>query len=189
MSFKPPCLHPPDKQSRGLPTDVLRQLLQDIEDQGGFQNVLKLKTLCARRPEMYGLPGSALRRAVQNKTQRLKQMNRAAYLELLLSLGVESFTHQQQCRLEQRKMPTKQATGIKEKQLKSLLQDIKANGGLNYVVAPTLRNICNCKPDVYGLPGTKERRIIQNKMHTLKLLSRTDYLEMLSAMGIKTMYP
>ena len=37
--------------------------------------------------------------------------------------------------------------------------------------------------------GQKKRRVIQNKMHHLKLLSREDYLEMLSTMGIQTTNP
>ena len=127
-----------------------------------------------------------MRRAVQNKTQRLKKMSRTAYVELLVSLDIHKFPSQRQRHHQQVQHPH-QGSGIRPRQLKALLHDIELNGGLNGVVA--LRTICNRKPDVYGLPGTKERKVIQNKVHHLKLLSRVEYLQMLSALGIETAYP
>jgi hypothetical protein len=161
-------------------------LLQDIEDQGGLHEAFKLKTLRAGRPEVYGLPGNAMRRAIQNKTQRLKKLNRVAYMELLVSVGIEAFSHQRHRGIQRMQLP-QQGSGISPAQLTILLYDIESHGGLNGVVG--LRTICNLKPDVYGLPGTKERRVIQNKMHHLKFLSRVEYLQMLSAMGIHRSSP
>jgi hypothetical protein len=173
---------------RGLPMVVLTQLLQDIEDQGGWHDAFKLKTLCAAKPDVYGLPGSVMRRAVQNKTQRLKKLSRVAYLELLVSLGIKAFPHRRQQGLTHLNNSSQhKVIGIKPQQLQTLLQDIECNGGLHGVVG--LRTICNRKPDVYGRPGTTERRVIQNKVHYLKLLNREDYLQMLSTMGIQTANP
>lgn len=168
---------------RGLPTDVLQQLLQDIEDNGGLHDGFKLKALCARKPDVYGLPASARRRAIQNKTQRLKRMSRVAYLELLLSFGISSFQNQCQ-RRTQSLDSSKPINGIHPQQLRVLLHDIETQGGLQSMVA--LRSICNRKQDVYGYPGSKKRRVIQNKVHHLKLLSREAYLELLATMGIQT---
>ncbi len=172
---------------RGLPPKVLQQLLQDIEDHGGLHGAFKLKPLCARKPDVYGLPGTVMRRAVQNKTQRLKKMSRVAYLELLVSLRIESSQMQQRRGTPQHMRMQNQSRGIQPKQLQALLHDIEAHGGIHGVVA--LQKICNCKPDVYGLPGTKERRVIQNKMHHLKLLNRVEYLELLLTMGIQNSTP
>ena len=177
-----------DTRCRGVPHNVLHQLLQDIEDHGGLQTAFQLKHLCARKPDVYGLPGTTMRRAIQNKTQRLKKMSRAAYLELLLSLGIDSFNNQRQRNIQHLQSPMQTKKGIQPKQLNTLLQDVEARGGI-HAGGMALRHICNCKPDVYGEPGTKKRRVIQNKMHHLKLLSREDYLEMLSTMGIHTTNP
>ena len=172
---------------RGLPLDVLHQLLQDIEDQGGLHNAFQLKALCARKPDVYGMPASAMRRAIQNKTQRLKKMSRESYLELLLSSGIASFQQQQQQRHQMNNIRSgKQSSGIKPKQLRSLLHDIEAQGGRHGIA---LREICNRKPDMYGAPGSTERRVIQNKVHHLKLLSREAYLKMLATMNIQRTSP
>ena len=178
----------PEADCRGFPMEALKQLLQDIEDQGGWHETFKLKTLCDAKPDVYGLPGTAMRRAVQNKTQRLKKLSRVAYLELLVSLGINAFPHQRQRGLLHLQDSSKpRVVGIKPQQLKTLLQDIESNGGLHGVVG--LKTICNRKPDVYGRPGTTERRVIQNKVHHLKLLNRVDYLQMLLDMGIQTENP
>jgi hypothetical protein len=42
---------------------------------------------------------------------------------------------------------------------------------------------------MYGAPGSTERRVIQNKVHHLKLLSREAYLEMLATMNIQRTSP
>ena len=173
------------RDCRGLPVEVLTQLLQDIEDQGGWHEAFQLKSLCAAKPEVYGLPGSALRRAVQNKTQRLKKLRRDAYLELLVSFGIVAFSHQRQRDLQRIQASSSQTgKGITSRQLKVVLQDIESNGGMHGVVS--LRTICNRNPDLYGRPGTAARRVIQNKVQQLKLLNRVDYLQLLSAMGIQT---
>ena len=171
---------------RGLPAYVLKQLLQDIEDQGGFHEAFKLKTVCAANPEMYGLQGTAKRRAIQNKTQRLKQLSCVAYLELLVSFGIAAFPHQRPRTMTH--MPSLQSgSGIRPSLVHKLLRDIESHGGLHGVWS--LRTICNRKPDVYGQPCSTERRMIQNKVNYLKRLSREAYLQMLLAMGIQMANP
>lgn len=169
---------------RGLPTAVLRELLQDIEDNGGLNENLRLKSLCAKKPDVYGLPASARRRAIQNKTQRLKKMSRVAYLELLVSMRISTLPLQRHPYTAAATGDRHGRTGIQPHQFHVLLQDIESQGGLQQT--PSLRTLCNRKPELFGLPGSKERRVIQNKMHHLKLLGREDYLELLVTMGIHT---
>jgi hypothetical protein len=125
----------------------LTQLLQDIEDQGGWHDAFQSKTLCAAKPEVYGLPGTTLRRAVQNKTQRLKKLRRDAHLKLLVSLGIVAFPHRRQRGLHdmQPSSPQTVTAGITLRTLHSLLHDIESNGGIHGVVG--LRTICNCNPN------------------------------------------
>jgi hypothetical protein len=73
--------------TRGLPKSLLRLLLQDIQAQGGRKDFV-LRTLCNLRPEVYGSPGSALRRAIQNKTNYIKSLNAIEYHELLIAVGI-----------------------------------------------------------------------------------------------------
>ena len=63
----------PEADYGGLPTmDVWTQPLQDIEDQGGWHVAFKLQILWAAKHEVYGLPGTARRRAVQEKVSGWK---------------------------------------------------------------------------------------------------------------------
>jgi len=77
---------------RGVPQTVLKQLLIDIETHGGLVG-LKLTSLCNKKPDIYGRPGSALRRKVQNKTCRLKHLSPTAYLHVLNYFNVPSGLH------------------------------------------------------------------------------------------------
>lgn len=78
---------------RGLPQTVLKQLLIDIEQAHGGLLGLKLTSLCNKKPDIYGRPGSALRRKVQNKTFRLKQLSHSDYLHVLNYFNVASGLH------------------------------------------------------------------------------------------------
>jgi len=60
---------------------------------------------------------------------------------------------------------------------KQLLQDIEAAGGLT---AAKLANICNRRSDIYGTPASTRRSQIQQKVKRLKLLSREEYLILLT---------
>ena len=76
---------------RGVPTFILIQLLLDFETHGGLHGPCSLKALCDLRPQLYGQVDSSRRRAIQNKTHRLKTMTRLAYLELLATHGILPF--------------------------------------------------------------------------------------------------
>ena len=54
-----------------MPSTTVRQLLQDIEDNGGLDTV-SVKAICDRRPELFGEPSTDLRRSVQNQVTRWK---------------------------------------------------------------------------------------------------------------------
>jgi hypothetical protein len=69
--------------------------------------------------------------------------------------------------------------GLREIVLKALLTDIEALGGVS---APnfSLRQICNSKPDIYGPPGSEQRRQVQNKVTKLRKLTPFQYLSVLN---------
>jgi hypothetical protein len=71
--------------STGLSTTLQRQLLKDIERSGGITNV-SLKGLCNKKTDIYGLPSSSLRKAVQNKASRWKRLTKHQYKLLVLEL-------------------------------------------------------------------------------------------------------
>ena len=54
-----------------LSSMTVRQLLLDIEDNGGLDTV-SVKAICDRRPELFGEPSTDLRRSVQNQVTRWK---------------------------------------------------------------------------------------------------------------------
>jgi hypothetical protein len=57
---------------QNLSTAVEKQLLQDTLRAGGFEFV-GCKEICDEKPEIYGKPGSALRRQIQNKFDKWKR--------------------------------------------------------------------------------------------------------------------
>jgi hypothetical protein len=82
----------------GLSTTLQRQLLKDIERNGGITNV-SLKGLCNKKTDIYGLPNSSLRKAVQNKAFRWKRLTRHQYKLLVLELlGNDDSTEQSSTR-------------------------------------------------------------------------------------------
>lgn len=89
----------PSRSSKGLPQHVQKQLLQDIEQFGGIgvcppgssftRLPFKLQHLCKRRCDIYGRPGTDLRKQVENRVQKLKKLKQADYYRLLAELGVQ----------------------------------------------------------------------------------------------------
>jgi len=67
----------------------LKQLLQDIEAHGGIAVFRNLKGLCDRNPQVYGTKGSPLRRQVQKKYARLRDLPIKRYNILLQEYGVQ----------------------------------------------------------------------------------------------------
>ena len=59
---------------------------------------------------------------------------------------------------------------------RQLLNDILNSGGL---FATSLRCICDSNPHLYGFPGTKERKRIQNKVYRWKLLSEEEFADLI----------
>lgn len=55
-----------------------RQLLRDVELFGGLHSC-SVKALCDRKPDDYGRPNSALRKAVRNKVNKWKNLSPEAY--------------------------------------------------------------------------------------------------------------
>jgi hypothetical protein len=77
------------KQSRGLPLTTQNRLLRDLEDSATRH--LKCHDLCNRRPEIYGQPGSSLRRSTQNKFhwfKKLKDEDLIEYWKLHAKAGI-----------------------------------------------------------------------------------------------------
>ena len=194
---------------RGVPSFILIQLLIDFETHGGLHGPCSLKALCDLRPQLYGQVGSSRRRAIQNKTHRLKTMTRLAYLELLATHGILPFQPVLQTistvrgleyferplapsptvttRIDAYGNSTSVTTASRSKVsgdvLRMLLQSIEDNGGRKHFV---LRIVCNRRPDVFGPPGSPFRRVIQNKTNHIKSLSNDSYVELLNSVGIVT---
>ena len=75
----------------GLREIVLKALLVDIESAGGFASpTFSLKRICDLKPDIYGSPGSDLRRQVQNKVHKLRQLAPYQYLSVLNYYRVSS---------------------------------------------------------------------------------------------------
>ena len=75
----------------GLREVVMKALLVDIERGGGLHVPrFSLKHLCNAKPDVYGNPGSELRRQVQNKVQKLRALDGPKYQQVLNYFGVES---------------------------------------------------------------------------------------------------
>jgi hypothetical protein len=87
-------LHPARTNRAGLPLHKQKQLLQAIEGYGGigddFGKPFKLNRICKRRTDLYGEPGSELRRQIQNKVHYWRCLPKVEYLELLRSFGISS---------------------------------------------------------------------------------------------------
>ena len=64
---------------------------------------------------------------------------------------------------------------------RQLITDIALNGGLEFVC---LRDLCNSKPDVYGLQNSRVRRKIQNKVHQWKRLNSAAYVRLLNQLNV-----
>lgn len=79
---------------RGLPLQVLKQLLTDLESHGGLNTSVSVKQICDLKSDIYGCPGSKFRKQVQNRVDRLKRLPYNDYLNLLESLGVSVNLHQ-----------------------------------------------------------------------------------------------
>lgn len=68
----------------GLREIVLKQLLLDIEAAGGLlAPTFSLQHICNLKPDVYGPPGSQLRRQVQNKVHKLRKLKPFQYLSVL----------------------------------------------------------------------------------------------------------
>jgi hypothetical protein len=75
----------------GLRELVVKALLVDIEAAGGlFAPSFSLKHICNLKPDVYGPPGSELRRQVQNKVNKLRQLAPFQYLSVLNYYRVQS---------------------------------------------------------------------------------------------------
>jgi hypothetical protein len=71
-------------KTSGLPFDIQQNLLHHIE--GPATRHMKCHTICNLRPDLYGVPGSKLRRAVQNKSQwfrKLKETDPKEYWKMV----------------------------------------------------------------------------------------------------------
>lgn len=79
---------------RGLPAQVLKQLLTDLESHGGLNTGVSIKQICDLKSDIYGCPGSKIRKQVQNRVDRLRRIPYNDYLSLLQSLGVPVNLHQ-----------------------------------------------------------------------------------------------
>jgi hypothetical protein len=62
---------PDGTNSGGLPLFVQKNLLKYIE--GPAPRHLKTREICDLRPDLFGQPGSTLRKSVQNKVQWFKK--------------------------------------------------------------------------------------------------------------------
>ena len=102
---RPPSTPPLPPRRRGTTTEdnqsekavlkdpLVGKLLTDIEAAGGIASSWKLQDLCNNNPESYGRPGSERRRHFQKITDRLKNLSRVEYLELINFFGILSATH------------------------------------------------------------------------------------------------
>lgn len=75
---------------RGLPKHLFKELLIDIEAAGGLSTNFNLKHLCNQKPHSYGIPNSKLRKQIQNRVDRLKNLTAADYQEYLNFFGIFS---------------------------------------------------------------------------------------------------
>lgn len=87
-------------------------------------------------------------------------------------------------RRARRKRPdrTNQA-GLSSHVQKQLLQDIERSGGIKSKFS--LKNICDSKEDVYGLPVSAQRRSVQNKVEIWKNLPREEYNLLLATLRVQ----
>ena len=75
----------------GLPDVLIKELLTDIEAEGGIHAAnFRLNTIINRKPDVYGIEGTKLRRSVQNKTDKLRRISQVQYLTLLNYMGVHA---------------------------------------------------------------------------------------------------
>lgn len=107
-------------EQQGVPRNVQKQLLQDIEGTGGgisafFFNdtgVYALKHLCDGREDIYGLPSSNQRRQIQNKVSRWKSLSEDKYYQLLAEYGVQPAVDPPQLPRQQAAAPTTTRTSM-----------------------------------------------------------------------------
>ena len=67
-----------EKGLRGLSFSTNKELFLDIQQRGGIDK-FKLESLCDEKEEIYGFPGTKLRRQVQNKVDHLKRISPTKY--------------------------------------------------------------------------------------------------------------
>ena len=93
----------------GLSKTLQRQLLRDIERNGGIVNI-SLQTLCNKKSDIYGSSSSSLRRSVQNKVSRWKKLSKHNFNLIRLEL-IGANDQEEQGRTSSRgKKPPAQAT-------------------------------------------------------------------------------
>ena len=80
---------PRTRRSQGLKEHLQKQLLKDIEDNGGLR-VFSLARLVNEKSDTYGEVDSTLRRQVQNCVDRWKRQTDSEYLLLLNYFGVRA---------------------------------------------------------------------------------------------------
>jgi hypothetical protein len=86
-------LSSPPSRKNALPPLLLRQLIQDIDSNGGI-DLISVRNLCNRKVDIYGTPGSHLRRCVQNQVHRWKTTRKDQFQNLQIEfLGGASISH------------------------------------------------------------------------------------------------
>ena len=73
--------------SKGLPLHIQKQLLIDIEGAGGLR-ACSVKRICDSRIDLFGEAASNLRKQVQNKINRWKELDLPAYYRLLATFSI-----------------------------------------------------------------------------------------------------
>lgn len=79
---------------RGLPSIVVKELAKEVVFSGGIKDAVS-RIICNNNPELFGQPGSELRRQVQNRVQywkRAKSVNEFEKIARKLGVGREAFT-------------------------------------------------------------------------------------------------
>lgn len=171
--------------SRGVPQHVLKQLLSDIEEQGGLQSKFTLRAVCDSKPELYGNKGTLQRRAIQNKTHRLKLLHRGEYLELLAFFGIQSSQGRQRV-LEppHNTCEVCAVCGVTQTMFVQLLHVIEHQGGLHGPVSTSHEGFARRHLNNFGTPGSVTRVAIENKIKSLHDMTHAEYAALLAHYGI-----
>lgn len=170
--------------SRGVPQHVLKQLLCDIEEQGGLHSNFTLRSVCDSKPTLYGHKGTPQRRAIQNKTQRLKLLHRREYLELLAFFGIQSSQGRQRVHevAHTNTCEVCAICGVTQTMFVQLLCAIENQGGLHGPVP--LQDVFVRHLSKFGTPGSVARVAIETKIKSLHDMTHAEYSALLAHYGI-----